>query len=247
MSENNNFKFFVKHSKIDKYLNKLDNQVVRKDEPLPKGSPAIWIINGGKGSGKSTLILNVLKSKHAYKGFFDNIFLVSPTAGRDPKFDKLVYELEEDGKYFNHCDDDVVADIVSKLVDFKMNWDEKEEGRKPHSLVIFDDCLASLPKSTEKSMFNELITTSRHINTSVWILTQKYNKVNPLIRAQMDVLSFFRTNSKQEYLTLEESLNVDKNFKNIYEFATAEPNSFLHITFFNNKPTFYKKFSKIIL
>lgn len=246
MSENNNFKFFVKKSKIDKSLKKLDSQVIRTEEPLPKAD-IVWVINGGKGSGKSTMILNVLRSKHGYRGFFDNIFLVSPTAGRDKKFDKLIDELEEDGKYYSNCDDDVVADIMSKLIDFKMNFDEKEEGRKPHSVVIFDDCLANLPKSTEKSMFNELITTSRHVNTSVWILTQKFNKVNPLIRAQMDLLSFFRTNSKPEYKSLEESLNVNEKFQDIYEFATNEPNSFLHISFFGNKPTFYKKFSRIIL
>lgn len=240
-------KFYLKVNKISKDLKKLDNQVIRSDDPLPK-QDIVWIVNGGKGSGKSTMILQVLKSKHGFKKFYDNIYLISPTASRDPKFDKLCEELDRENKCYSTCDDDTVDEVINRLKEFNENFDYEEEARKPHSLVIFDDCLAFLPKSTQRSRFNELITTSRHLKTSVWILTQKYNKVNPLIRANMDMLSFFRTNNKLEFKTLEDDVNVDeKELKRIYDFATDEPNSFLHISFFASKPTFYRKFDKIIL
>lgn len=240
-------KFILKVNKISKDLKKLDNQVVRSDDPLPK-QDIVWIINGGKGSGKSTMMLQVLKSKNGYKKWFDNIYLISPTATRDSKFNKLCEELQRDNKCFTTCDDETVDEVINRLKDFNESFDEKEEGRKPHSVVIFDDCLAFLPKSTQKSRFNELITTSRHLKTSVWILTQKYNKVNPLIRANMDMLSFFRTNNKRELETLEDDVNIDKNMlHHLYEFATEEPNSFLHISFFGGKPTFFRKFDKIII
>jgi hypothetical protein len=240
-------KFYLKINKVSNDLKGLDNQVVRSDDPLPK-QDIVWIINGGKGSGKSTMALNVLKSKNGYKKWFDNIFLVSPTAQRDPKFNKLCEELDRDGKCYSTCDDETIDAIISKLMEFNDGFDSSKEERRPHSLVIFDDCLAFLPKSTQKSSFNRLITTSRHLNTSVWILTQKYNKVNPLIRANMDLLSFFRTNNKLEFKTLEDDVNVDEQeLKTIYDFATEQPNSFLHISFFGGKPNFFKKFDKIIL
>ena len=59
-------KFFLKVNKMSQDLTKLDNQVVRSDDPLPK-QDVVWIVNGGKGSGKSTMILQVLKSKNGYK------------------------------------------------------------------------------------------------------------------------------------------------------------------------------------
>lgn len=240
-------KYYLKVNKISKSLNKLDNQVIKSNEPLPK-QDIIWIVSGGKGSGKSTMVLNVLKNKNAYKGFYDNIILVSPTAMRDKKFDKLREELEEEDKYFSNCDDETIEEIMSKLQQFNDNFDEEEEGRKPHNLIIFDDCLSSLPKSTQKSKFNELITTSRHLKTSVWILVQKFNKVNPLIRDQADLLSIFKTNNKQELQTIEDSLNIDKKqFNDLYTFATYEPNSFLHISFFGGQPKFYKRFDEIII
>lgn len=239
-------KYYLKVNKLSKDLNKLDNQVVKSDEPLPK-QDIVWIVSGGKGSGKSTMILNILKSKNAYKGFFDNIMLVSPTAMRDKKFDKLREELDEENKYFTDCNDETIEEIMSKLQQFNDNFDEEEEERKPHNLIIFDDCLAALPKSTQKSKFNELITTSRHLKTSVWILVQKFNKVNPLIRDQVDLISIFKTNNKQELQTIEDSLNLDKkDFENLYNFATYEPNSFLHISFFGGKPKYFKKFDQIL-
>lgn len=240
-------KYYLKVNKISQSLNKLDNQVVKSNDPLPK-QDIVWIVSGGKGSGKSTMILNVLKNKLAYKGFFDNIMLVSPTALRDKKFDKLREELDREDKYYTNCDDETILEIMEKLQNFNDNFDEKEENRKPHSLIIFDDCLSSLPKSMQKSKFNELITTSRHLKTSVWILVQKFNKVNPLIRDQADIISIFRTNNKQEIQTMEDSLNVDKKqFNELYEFATSEPNSFLHISFFGGQPKFHKKFDQIIM
>jgi len=240
-------KYYLKVNKISKSLNKLDNQVVKSDDPLPK-QDIVWIISGGKGSGKSTMVLNVLKNKNAYGKFYDNIFLVSPTAMRDHKFDKLVKELDLDQKYYSECTDETISEIMQRLEAFNDGFDEEEEGRKPHNLVIFDDCLAFLPKSTQKSPFNELITTSRHKKTSVWILVQKYNRVNPIIRAQMDLLSIFHTNNKKELESLEDDLNLDKKqFYDIYDFATDGNNSFLHISFFGGKPRFHKKFDQIIL
>lgn len=240
-------KYYLKVNKISKSLNKLDNQVVKSNDPLPK-QDIVWIVSGGKGSGKSTMVLNVLKNKHAYKGFFDNIFLVSPTSRNDKKFEKLVKELDTEGKCFSECNDEVVDEIIERLRAFNESFDEKEEGRKPHNLVLFDDCLAFLPKSTQKSRFNELITTSRHLKTSVWILVQKYNRVNPIIRAQMDLLSVFHTNNKKELESLEDDLNLNKHeFEEIYDFATSGNNSFLHISFFGGKPKYFKKFDEIML
>jgi hypothetical protein len=237
-------KFYLKINKISNDLKKLDNQVVRSDDPLPK-QDIVWIINAGKGMGKSTMILSVLKSKNGYKRFFDNIYLVSPTASRDTKFNKLIEELDKDNKFFSTCDDETIDEIMNKLREFNDNF---EEDRQPHNLVIFDDCLSSLPKSTQRSAFNLLITTSRHLKTSVWILTQKYNKVNPLIRANMDLLSFFRTNNRLEFKTLEDDVNIDeKELKLLYDFATDKDNSFLHISFFGGKPIFFNRFDKIIL
>jgi hypothetical protein len=124
---------------------------------------------------------------------------------------------------------------------------EKVHKRKPHSLIIFDDCLNELSKSTQKSIQNRLWTRNRHYYTNIAITSQRYLKLNPTIRNNLDTISFWKTANQREYETLEEDLNVDpKTLKKVYDFATKEPFSFLHITFNAGHPKFFKRFDEII-
>ena len=125
---------------------------------------------------------------------------------------------------------------------------EKVHKRKPHNLIIFDDCLNELAKSTEKSIQARLWTRNRHYFTNIALTTQRYLKLNPTIRNNLDSISFWKTANQREYETLEEDLNVDpKTLKRVYDFATREPFSFLHITFNAGVPLFFRKFDRIVL
>jgi hypothetical protein len=124
---------------------------------------------------------------------------------------------------------------------------KKLHKRKPHSLIIFDDCLNELSKSTQKSIQNRLWTRNRHYYTNIAITSQRYLKLNPTIRNNLDTISFWKTANQREYDTLEEDINVNhKELKRVYDFATEEPFSFLHITFNAGIPKFFKKFDPII-
>ena len=125
---------------------------------------------------------------------------------------------------------------------------EKINKKPPHSLIMFDDCLNELKGSTAKSIQGRLWTRNRHYFTNVAITTQRYMKLNPTIRNNIDTLSFWKTANQKEYDTLEDDLNVDsKTLKRVFDFATEEPFSFLHITFNAGQPLFFKKFDRIVL
>jgi Cdc6-like AAA superfamily ATPase len=222
-------------------IQKLDNQVNNSLDAIPSGN-IIYAIIGGKGSGKSTLILNLLKKKNSpfYKSF-DNIFFCSPTAKRDHKFDKLVEELEEEEKYFTDCNNETLNEIIERL---KESVDEDEGIR---NLLILDDCIHMLSSSTEKnSALNEIITQSRHMKLSVIIVSQQLKKINTLIRNQIDCISFFRTHKIKEYQALEELLNINKKILKIfYDQATKTNNGFLHISLMTNTPVFFRNFDKM--
>jgi GTPase SAR1 family protein len=242
-------KFTLKAHKLTNQIVPVDHQVKRNDSPIGKENYVVWLFIGAKGSGKTTLMVNLLKSKDAFKGWFDNVFIVSPTAGKDTKLDSIIEELEEGDKYYKECSDENIEEIMSKLRSFNESFDYEDEKRQPANLIILDDCAHSLAKSNQKSPLNELITTCRHLKTSVWIMSQQFHKINPLIRANVDLLSLFKTNNKKEYKAIEEDFNVDPDvFKRVYDFATdSAPNSFLHIKFLGGQPVFYRKFDQIIL
>lgn len=234
----------VEPSDLTDALKALDKQVHITDDPIPRDNHFVWIISGAKGTGKSSLLLNMLRSylrKH-----YNNIYLISPTARRDKKFKKLVDELEDDGKYYDEFNEKNLGEIMDRI---KAYNDTKS---KPHNLLILDDVATDLKSSSSKSLLNKTIITCRHLKTSVVILTQKYNKVNPLIRSNADILSIFRTQNTKELKTIMDDLPVKpEEFQVVYDYATtpdeANSNPFLHISLTGAKTRYYRNFDRIHL
>ena len=201
----------------------------------------IYVIIGQKGSGKSTMLLNVLKSY--YKHYYDNIYFCSTSAKKDDKFETLVEELDEDGKFYDTFSDEIMIQIIEKL---EKNIDNGET----RNLLILDDCVSLLPASTEKSsVFNKFVISSRHHKCDVIITAQKFNKMNTIVRVNLDIISIFPTNNKHELKSYSEELNVDDEQFKYYMDALQKKHDFLTISFVNgvsSKPKFYYNFNEIL-
>ena len=222
-------------------IEKKDDQVNRDNfDPITPTS-FVWIISGKKGTGKSTLLLNLMDTKKKLGGLkkrYSKIYMISPTAEHDPKFKKLVTELKQSDRFYDTPNNQTFEAVLNDLSDAK---DDDE-----HSLLILDDCADRLPKSTDTSLLNRLVILSRHYKLCIIITSQKYNKINPLIRTNADLISFFRTDNKKEFKTLDEDLNTDlEKLKKAYDFST-DKNNFLHINMYTNPITFYKNFDRIV-
>jgi hypothetical protein len=232
-------------------LEALDDQVRRSEDPVPLLQYIVWYIIGAKGLGKSTLLLNMLIKKNSpFRKLFTCIFLCSPTAKRDPKFKPLVKELEEDGTFYDHLDEQVAAEIESRLQQINEEFVPTKKYPKSFNCVIWDDCLYSLPNSQVKnSVINRILTTTRHLRSCVFILSQKYNALNTICRNQVDLFSFFKPGSNAEEKSIVEDHKKDERFEALLDWAT-EPEkkgvpSFLHISKFSGKPIYFKNFDRI--
>ena len=132
----------------------LDNTFSGSEDPLLlHNNSCVYIISGRRGAGKSTLALSLLNSKKAWRKRFDNVFLISATAGNDKKFKPLVKELREDGNYYDHLDEDVVQSCFSKCHEANQ---QNDGGPKPLHLMLLDDVIMDLPKSRQ-SLLNTLV------------------------------------------------------------------------------------------
>jgi len=248
MNSKKEFQFSTKSNPLSNEIIPLDNQVQRTDDPLPLGH-LIYIFCGKTGSGKSTLALNLLKRKTSpYYRYYDNIFLISSTAKNDEKFTKLIDELKVDNKFYDSLDDDIINDIVERLKAFNLEYKKEHPKKEPRNLLILDDCIHMLPTSTQQSSLNQLFTNKRHMKLSIFIMTQQLTKLNRLIRTNCDLLSYFPNDSKKEFETIENEWSIEpKLLKSVYDYATAIPNGFMHISFFGRKPTFFRKFDRILI
>ena len=225
-------------SSLTKSLKALDSQVDGGKGPFPK-SAFTWAISGGKGSGKSTLLLNLLETQ--FKGYFDKIWLFSPTAARDPKFDRLLKEIKDQHivEFSDAAIKAIIEDCQSEIDDAR-----KDKEPLPNFLIIFDDCLADLPPRQQKgSELNRLITLHRHIRSTVVILTQKYNALNTLLRSNLDCISMFQTACAAERKCFLGDLTDGAKIEPMYDFAAYDrANSFLHVN--SKAPKGYKYFKQ---
>jgi GTPase SAR1 family protein len=217
-----------------------DNQLVKSDDVLPMGSRIFGII-GPKGSGKSSIMLSLLTSKKSpFRKYFNNIFLVSPTAKYDDKMKPLQEEVDSEGKYWDALTEQTAQEIIEMIPDLNKGV------KKPQNLIILDDVTHSFPTGKKPNAISALFTNSRHLKSSIWVVTHKYTSMPPIFRNQMDCLFIFRTNSKVEIESFKRDLTCDEEmFEEKLKQATEEDHSFLFINLVGGKCKMYKRFDEI--
>lgn len=230
-------------SALSKALAPLDNQKDTKVSPLPS-KPCNYAILGRKGTGKSSLILNLLERPESpWKKHFDLIFLISPTAMRDDKMKELVDDIGD--QYYQDLTNEVLQEIMDRIDAYTEERKNKKKKGKPAYCIIYDDCIHMI-KSKNAKLVTLLATQNRHRHVTNVYLLQKYNSMPTLIRANLDLVSFFRTDNKKELATfLEEQNSNEDTLMKLYEYATKEPYSFLHINNYYPTPVYYSRFTEI--
>lgn len=221
-----------------------DDQANYKPDQVFAKDHFLYLVVGRKRSGKSTLALNLLDTPEKVGGFkkkFDKIWLVSPTAQNDPKMKELVEELDAEGQFYNEFNNGVQTELMDRIKQYNSKWNKK---RKPHHLVIYDDVMAFLPNNRKKGQaFNSFMTNQRHFKSSAMILAQRLNELNPLIRSQCDVISYFRQDNPKEDKIFSETFGVPVE---LIAATTMEPHSFITANFLHTTPRFYKRFDEIV-
>jgi len=160
-----------------------------------------YIISGASGSGKSNLIVNLLKSnkttkdnkhKKSYRNMFNNIILVSPSAHTIK--DSPLENISNDQKF------DSISEEVFELVD-SMTDDAIQENK--HTLLILDDISSQLRMKENEKILNQLIKNRRHLNLSIWIVTHKSTDASPALRSNANLIFLFRPKTTREIDTIQ--------------------------------------------
>jgi len=231
--------YTTKTSKLSDKMTQLDSQVTLSEEPLAHRNGIVWLIVGAKGKGKTSLLLNALKTKNedgGYRGFFDNIYICSPTMKGDSKAKKLYNEVNDDGNFYDTVNNNILNEIIEKIDA------HNEEHPNDHNLLVLDDCINFLPKSNQKNaVFNSLITNCRHKKLCIFVTLQKLKGANTIVRANTDMVSMFNS-------TPAERADFCKEFgvpEALFDFCTDSPYSFLHYTNTSGKPLIFKKFNQV--
>jgi hypothetical protein len=192
---------FVKHQDlqvdpIETSKDKIEQPSLAKDENMyipPIGSSVI--ISGKSGSGKSTLLANLLKDKRFYgpckekpKGWFDKVFLFSPTANGDD----IQKSLNIPKKYV-FTDLSEAPELLNVILDAQQEKLDNGAGAHtvPQFAIIFDDVIGDTKFMNEKA-FTRCFYQVRHVNCTTFICTQHFKKVPKICRLQANFVFFFQ-------------------------------------------------------
>jgi len=230
-------------SELTKALAAYDDQKRTLPGPLPT-KPFLWALVGKKGCSKTTVVLNVLMRKESplYR-LYDMVFWVSPTAGADPKLSPLLDDIGPEQVY-DDLNNEILEDIIAKCDAFRERFERKKKKGEPQFLVVFDDCIHQI-RSKRASLITRLASQNRHLKLSCFFLLQKWCSFPTIIRSNLDCITLFHNENEHEIKSFSSEIGNEEKVRKLYEFATDEPYSFLHINSYAQPTTYYKRFDPI--
>lgn len=248
----------------------------RPDEPELKQPahagviPAVnfrWILSGPSKSGKSNLARWSLDKYYAGgkgKSWFDDVYLLSPTANIDycwadlkglkpknritnPTSELLLKILNDQKKDIQGSTSDVSAQRMSSSQLSK----RKQNAKKV--LIIFDDAIAE-SKMINSKEFLKVFVAGRHYGISSMVMTQSYVKVPRSVRLQATHVCMFPSRSSEIQRLYDEHgpKELTKNdFTELVQFATqadeSDPFPFLYVDCFApTKTRFRRGFTNVL-
>lgn len=160
--------------------------------------PHSAIICGATGSGKTEYVLDLLEGD--YHHFFTYIIIVCPTwrynkayLNRKWLFNDPEHIFLVDPSELLPRSDDPLNDTLKVFFE---NYGKLDDS---HVLFLIDDCSSKKGLTTKKKMLSELAFSGRHLNCSVWILTQKYNSVLTDLREQIKWMALFYCKDRDSF------------------------------------------------
>jgi len=192
-------------------------------------------------SGKTCLILNLLKNPNLMDNAFDHIFIISNTIHQDKTLDSL----KEIATIYDHYDDG----IVQSIMDYQNSFEDHLS--RPRTCIVLDDVVNSVRKMG--STIESLACRSRHcLNGGLVVMaSQQMNKIPVPMRTNATHLILFKTTSVKERNALEEAY-ADNFSEGIYgndtflkalDYATAQQYNFLYVNFDHFIPGLFMNFT----
>ena len=226
-------KDILKIVKYDTNKHKIKQRPMMENNIIPSHASAV-VFCGRSGSGKSNLLVNLAERPEFYgktdkknpkSGYFDLVFLFSPTCHHD---DLPQYLDIPESRMFDSNFEGPLQHIVKTQ---KGIIESKGLDKAPKILIIFDDII-SQKKFMNSEFFTQMYIQNRHLGISTWVCTQSFNKIPRVCRLQANNLFIFAgSGSETEILTAEfcPPHTSKKQFEGLIKHATNERFNFLHI------------------
>jgi hypothetical protein len=204
--------------------------------PLPC-TPFFLTITGSAGSGKTSMLVNLLTSPQAYKKAFHAVHCIIPAHS--------VASIKKKNIFAKHprMHDELNFATLDQIYEQVI----KDSEEKMSSLLIMDDVTASLKNLEIQMLLKKIIFNRRHYRLSIICLVQSYNVMPLAVRKTISHLACYKPRNKKEMSVIwEELIFLDKETGEVLQrFVFDKPYSFLFACADTNE--LYKKIDRILI
>jgi ABC-type dipeptide/oligopeptide/nickel transport system ATPase component len=196
---------------------RMDIFVPDVDCSIPHRRGFVYAMIGSGGSGKSSLLLSMFKSKSYYRSKFDNIWLFVPQSSY---MSVVKHPFQDHPQVMHELTVEHLNNIYDTLNSIKEDCIDNDDPMET-SLIIIDDMANILKDNVLVQVLNKMIIKSRHLSVC-WIFTlQSYNLMNLTIRKQFTNLSVFKPKNNKEWEVLvAELINMNReNASRLYDYV----------------------------
>ena len=191
--------------------------------------PFSILISGRSGCGKTNLLMNLMKKKEYYGGWFHGILVFSPTAG---EFDDTYNTLKLPKENFIK---DFTPDILQKIIDRRKalikQYGIKHVAENFRICLILDDVIADR-NFLESPEALKMFALCRHYLISSIMLIQSYNKCPRACRLSCNGVFVFPALQSEKKVLIDEltpSNMTKKEFGKVFDHCTEGQYDFLYI------------------
>jgi hypothetical protein len=195
------------------------------------------VVIGKQGQGKTSLAVQLISSRDIMANCYENIYIFMPEESRQ--------DLENDIFGKNLKPEQIYSELTSENLDelYDILKSNKEQGE--NSLVLIDDFQNIFKnKDIEKSM-EKLVIKLRHIQTSIILLQQNFQKLPKKMRSLIYNIIVFDIGKEELQEIFDEVIKKNKNeFMELVNFAFTKPHDWVLVNTKSRK--IYKMFDEVV-
>lgn len=203
--------------------------------PLFPAIPFTTIVLGPPGSGKSNLLMNLLR--HPYFGMFDHIYIFHPNFYIDETYHKGLdttgVKVFDDPKTWGKELESIIEKKDKIVSDALQNGKRK---KIKNDLIVFDDAIKTIVGSSTNAspLIPQLSTFNRKLNLSIYYMAHRWNsQLDRALRTNATDIIVLPFRSHREYKDFKDEMRApnvpSKLFDKLYATATSEPHSFFYV------------------
>ena len=193
------------------------------------------IIVGAMGSGKTSLMTNLIKT--IFKKCFAHIYVFIPYSSRK-SIDNDIF-----GK---HLPEDQLFDtLTEENLEYVYNRLQEDTEEGDFSLLVIDDFQVQLKDPRIIAILEKIITKMRHLRCTVFLLNQNYIKLAKNLRQIVSNIILFNVGKSQLEFIFNETIQLDKTkYQKLIDNCFINKNDWLLINVNGNKKI-YRMFDEI--